>query len=64
MRVREQLRQQDLSRVLRLTPSQRARLALALGERSLDLLCAARRLTRDEARAFVRAARERSGHRR
>jgi hypothetical protein len=60
MDVRAQLRQDDLARVLRLAPSERAQLALDLGDRSLELLCAARKLTRAEARAFVRQARERS----
>jgi hypothetical protein len=64
MDVREQLRHEDRAKVLRLTPSERMQLALDLGARGLDLLCAARGMTRDEARVFVRQARQRSRRRR
>ena len=64
MDAREQLRRDNLTQVLRLTPAERAQLALDLGERSLELLSAARRITRAEARDFVQQARERARRRR
>ena len=47
--VADDLRAEDRARVMRMTPAERVALALALGERDLELFRAAHGLTREDA---------------
>ena len=56
--VGDDLRAESLRRALALTPDERIALAFRLGDEDLALLCAARGLTPEEGKAFIRRVRQ------
>jgi hypothetical protein len=56
--VADDLKQQDRERVAKLSPEERMRLALELGERDLALFCAAQGLDRAEGIREIRRRRQ------
>ena len=56
--VADTLREASRRRVARLTPIERVRLALALGDADVALMCVAQRISEDEARRRIARSRQ------